>query len=103
MSGPNVHVDTAQVRLSADQMDVVANEAATSRDAVAGSIAGLEAAWKTAGRPGFAKFVYILEEQAQRLRTDLTDLGEKLRAAADVYDKQDREGGSALDESLRSR
>jgi WXG100 family type VII secretion target len=103
VSGPNVYVETAQVRLSADQMDVVATEAATSRDAVAGSIAGQESAWKTAGKPGFAKFVDILEEQAQRLRTDLHDLGDKLRAAADVYDRQDQEGGSAIDESVRYR
>ena len=54
-----------------------------------------------AGRtPGFTKFVGILEAQAQRLRTDLTDLGNKLRAAADVYDKQDPEAGGALDSSM---
>jgi WXG100 family type VII secretion target len=103
VSGPHVEVDTAQVRLSADQMDVVANEAATSRDAVAGSVAGQESAWKSAGRPGFAKFVGILEDQAQRLRTDLTGLAGALRAAADVYERQDQEGGSALDASVRSR
>lgn len=101
MSGPHVHVETAAVRLSADQMHVVAEEASSSRAGVAGSIAGQESAWKTAGRPGFAAFVDILEQQAQRLRTDLTDLGDKLRAAADVYDRQDAAGGAALDESVR--
>jgi hypothetical protein len=55
------------------------------------------------GGPGFTKFVGILEAQAQRLRTDLTDLGDKLRAAADVYDKQDSEAGGALDSSVRYR
>ncbi|MFS0899780.1 type VII secretion target [Mycolicibacterium litorale] len=35
------------------------------------------------------------------MRTDLTDLGDKLRAAADVYDQQDAAGGAALDESVR--
>jgi len=34
----------------------------------------------------------------ERLRTDL---GDKLRAAADVYDKQDHEAGGALDSSVR--
>lgn len=101
MSGPNVEVDTAQVRLSADQATVLADEASRSRDAVAGSIAGQESAWKTAGKLGFSKFVHILEEQAQRLRADLTDLGDMLRAAADVYDEQDAENASALDSSVK--
>jgi hypothetical protein len=39
--------------------------------------------------------------QAERLRTDLTDLSDKLRAAADVYDRQDNEAGGALDSSVR--
>jgi WXG100 family type VII secretion target len=103
VSGQNVHVETAAVRLSADQMHVVAEEASTSRAGVAGSIAGQESGWKTAGKPGFAKFVDILESQAQRLRADLTDLGDKLHAAADVYDRQDQEGASALGSSVRSR
>ena len=58
-------------------------------------------AWKQQGTPGFTKFVGILDAQAERLRTDLTDLGDKLRAAADVYDKQDHEAGGALDSSVR--
>jgi hypothetical protein len=53
------------------------------------------------GTPGFTKFVGILDAQAERLRTDLTDLGDKLRAAADVNDKQDHEAGGALDSSVR--
>ena len=101
MSEPRVEVDTAHVRLSANQMHVVAAEASSSRSGVAGSIAGQESAWKTAGKPGFAAFIDILEQQAQRLRTDLTDLGDKLRAAADVYDQQDAAGGAALDESVK--
>jgi hypothetical protein len=39
--------------------------------------------------------------QAERLRTDLTELGNKLRAAADVYDQQDHEAGGALESSVR--
>lgn len=101
MSTPKVEVDTAQVRLSADQATLLGEEAARSRDAVAGSIAGQESAWKSAGKPGFAKFVGILEDQAQRLRADLTDLGDTLRAAADVYDEQDQAGASALDSSVK--
>ncbi|KUI28388.1 hypothetical protein AU196_17145 [Mycobacterium sp. IS-1742] len=101
MSGQNVHVETAAVRLSAAQMHVVAEEASSSRAGVAAGIAGQESAWKTAGKPGFAAFIDILETQAERLRTDLTDLGDKLNAAADVYDQQDAVGGAALDESVR--
>ncbi|MGV0838572.1 type VII secretion target, partial [Mycolicibacterium thermoresistibile] len=52
-------------------------------------------------KPGFAKFVDILEQQAERLCTDLTDLGDKLRAAADVYEQQDAEAGDALETSVR--
>jgi uncharacterized protein YukE len=97
----NVTVTTAEVRRSADQMDVVADEAASSRTAVADSVSTQGAGWKEKGTPGFGKFVDVLEAQAQRLRTDLTDLGDKLRAAADVYDKQDIEAGGALDSSVR--
>jgi Excreted virulence factor EspC, type VII ESX diderm len=46
-------------------------------------------------------FVGILDAQAQRLRTDLTELGVKLRAAADVYDQQHHQAGGALDSSVR--
>lgn len=101
MTQGNVSVATAEVRRSADQMDVVAEEAASSRTAVADSVSTQGAGWKEKGTPGFGKFVGILEAQAQRLRTDLTDLGDKLRAAADVYDKQDNEAGGALDSALR--
>ena len=57
---------------------------------MADSVSGQgSAAWKSALRTGFAKFIDILDTQAGRLRADLTDLGNKLRAAADVYEKQD--------------
>jgi len=46
-------------------------------------------------------FVGILDAQAQRLRTDLTELGDKPRAAADVYDQQDHQASGALDSSVR--
>jgi uncharacterized protein YukE len=97
----NVSVATAEVRRSADQMDVVADEAASSRSAVADSVSTQGTAWKEKGTPGFGKFVGVLEAQAERLRTDLTELGDKLRAAADVYDRQDSEAGGALDSSVR--
>lgn len=101
MSTENVYVVTAEVRRSADQMDAVAREASSSRAGVADSLSGQEAGWKSAGRPGFAKFIDILEAQAERLRADLTELGDKLRAAAGVYEQQDHEGGAALDTSVR--
>lgn len=101
MTYGGVDVVTADVRRSADQMQVVAEEAASSRAAVADSVSTQGAAWKQAGTPGFGKFVDILEEQAQRLCTDLTDLADKLRAAADVYDRQDHEAGGALDAAVR--
>lgn len=101
MTYGNLSVVTAEVRRSADQMQVVADEAASSRAAVADSISTQGAAWKQAGTPGFGKFIDILETQAQRLRTDLTDLSDKLRAAADVYDRQDHEAGAALDGAVR--
>ncbi|MGV0838540.1 type VII secretion target [Mycolicibacterium thermoresistibile] len=97
----DVEVDPAEVRRSAAQMDVSAEEASSSRAAVADSISTQEAAWKQAGKPGFAKFVDLLEQQADRVRTDLTDLSDKLRAAADVYEQQDTEAGDALDTSVR--
>ena len=74
-----MNVVTAEVRRSADQMDVVAEEASSSRSAVADSVSTQGTGWKEKGTPGFAKFVGILEAQAERLRTDLTDLGDKLR------------------------
>lgn len=102
VSHPQIHVNTGEVRRSADAVDVVADEASSSRAAVADSISTQGTpAWGSAGRAGFAKFVDIVDEQAARLRADLTDLGAKLRAAADVYDKQDHEAGGALDSSVR--
>jgi uncharacterized protein YukE len=53
------------------------------------------------GNSGFREVRRVLEAQAERLRTDLTDLGDKLRATADVYDKQDQRAGGALDSSVR--
>lgn len=103
MTRDTVSVVTAEVRRSADQMTVVAGEASASRAAVADSVSTQGAAWKQQGTPGFTKFVDILEAQAARLRTDLTDLGDKLRAAADVYDRQDQEGGEAINDAVRYR
>ena len=97
----DVEVDPVEVRRSAAQIEVVAQEASSSRAAVADSVSTQESAWKESGKPGFAKFVDILEEQADRLRTDLTDLGDKLRAAADAYEQQDEEAGGALDTTVR--
>ena len=65
-----------------------------------GSVATTQALTEL-GTPGFTKFVGILDAQAERLRTDLTRLGEKLRAAADVYDQRDHEVGGAFDSSVR--
>jgi hypothetical protein len=101
VSQGDVHVVTAEVRRSADQLDVVAEEASSSRKVLADSVSTQGAGWKEKGTPGFGKFVGVLEDQAERLRTDLTDLGNKLRAAADVYDEQDSEAGEALDSSVR--
>jgi uncharacterized protein YukE len=101
VSQGNVNVVTAEVRRSADQMEVVAGEASSSRAAVADSVSTQGAGWKQQGTPGFTKFVGILDAQAERLRTDLTDLGDKLRAAADVYDRQDHEAGGALGSAVR--
>jgi uncharacterized protein YukE len=96
-----IYVVTAEVRRSADHVEVVAAEASSSRTALAAAMSGNTAAWKSAGRGGFEKFIDVLEQQAARLRTDLTGLGDKLRAAADVYERQDLEGGAALDTSMR--
>lgn len=103
MTQGNLDVVTAEVRRSADQMTVVAGEASASRAAVADSVSTQGAAWKHQGTPGFTQFVGILESQAERLRTDLTDLGDKLRAAARVYEQQDQEAGDALDSTVRYR
>lgn len=99
MTHPELRVTPAEVRRSADQMDVTAHEASSSRKAVADGISGQTGAWKQAGTPGFSKFVDVVEAQAERLSTDLTDLRDKLRNAADVYERQDHEAGSALDSS----
>lgn len=101
MTQGNVNVVTAEVRRSADQMTVVAGEASSSRASVADSVSTQGSAWKEQGAPGFTKFVDMLEAQAERLRTDLTELGDKLRAAADVYDRQDQEAGGAIDSAVR--
>lgn len=101
MSQDDVAVSTAQVRLSADQMAVVATEASSSRAAVADSVSTHGAARKEKGTPGFGKFIGVLEAQAARLRSDLTALSDSLRAAADVCDRQDHEAGGALDTPVR--
>lgn len=100
MTNPEVRVTPAEVRKSADQMDAVAHDAASSRAGLADSISGQIMAWKQAGTPGFGEFVDLIEAQAERLRTDLTDLRDKLRDAAGVYERQDHEAGSAIDTSV---
>ncbi len=101
MSDGEISVVTAEVRRCADAMDVAAIEASASRVAVAAAIAGDTAAWQKAARPGFAEFVDVLEGQAKRIRAELTGLSDKLRAAAAAYDRQDAEGGAALNDSMR--
>lgn len=103
MTQGDVSVVTAEVRLSADQMSVVAGEASSSRAAVADSVSTQGAGWKQKGTPGFGTFIDVLGVQAERLRTDLTALGDALRAAADVYDQQDHEAGGAFDSAVRYR
>ncbi len=103
MTQGDVVVSTAEVRLSADQMAAVAAEASSSRAAVADSVSTRTAGWKEKGTPGFGKFIDVLEAQAERLRSDLTTLGESLHSAADVYDQQDQEAGGALDSAVRYR
>lgn len=70
---------------------------ATTRRAVADEMSGHTSAWRAAGRAGFANFIGILEGQADRLRADLEDLADKLRAAADAYENQELESSAALD------
>ena len=60
-------------------ISVVTAEASSSRAAVADSVSTQGIGWKQQGTPAFTKFVGTLDAQAERLRTDLTDLGEKLR------------------------
>lgn len=101
MTAGDVVVSTAQVRLSADQMAVVAGEASSSRAAVADKVSTQGAGWKENASPGFGKFIDALEAQAVRLRSDLTALGDLLRAAADVYDQQDHRASGAIDITVR--
>jgi hypothetical protein len=68
---------------------------------LADSVSTQGAGWQEKGTPGFGKFVGVLEAQAERLRIDLTDLRDKLRAAAAGYDEQDSEAGEALDGYVR--
>lgn len=101
MTAGEVVVSTAQVRLSADQLAVVAGEASSSRAAVADSVSTQGTGWKENASPGFGKFIDVLEAQAVRLRSDLAILGDLLRAAADVYDQQDHRVSGAIDSTVR--
>lgn len=101
MTHPHVYVVTAEVRRCADHAEVVAQDASASRTAVAAAMSGTTSAWKSLGRSGFENFIDILDRQAARLRTDLTGLADRLRAAAEKYERQDMEGGAALDTSVR--
>ncbi|MDZ7883207.1 MAG: type VII secretion target [Mycobacterium sp.] len=42
-----------------------------------------------------------VEVSTAQLRSDLTALGDSLRAAADAYDRQDHEAGGAIDTAVR--
>ncbi len=72
-------MSTAQVRLSADQMAVVAGEASSSAWR-SPTVSDPRRCWKEKGTP-IGKFIDVLEAQATRLRCDLTALGDSLRAA----------------------
>ena len=100
MSHPEIYVVTAEVRRSADQMDVVARK--RHRAARPWRTAFLPRA-RRGSRPEPPASQSSLTSSKPRhnaLRADLTDLGNKLRAAADVYEKQDSEAGGALDSSM---
>ncbi|WP_036437628.1 type VII secretion target [Mycobacterium sp. URHB0044] len=100
MTAPEIYVVTAELRRSGDHAELVGRDASSSRAALAGAMSGTSGAWKSAGRGGFEKFIDILEQQTNRLRTDLTELGDKLRAAADDYDRQDLECAVVLADSV---
>jgi uncharacterized protein YukE len=97
---PEVYVVTAELRRSGDHAELVGRDASSSRGALAGAMSGTSGAWKSAGRGGFEGFIDLLEQQTHRLRTDLTELGDRLRAAADAYDRQDLEASVALGNSV---
>lgn len=100
MTQPEIYVVTAELRRSGDHAELVGRDASSSRAALAGAMSGTPGAWKSAGRSGFEGFIDILEQQTSRLRNDLTELGDRLRAAADAYDRQDMEASVALADSI---
>jgi len=96
-SDPNrLEVTPSTVRSSADDMSNLASLATTCRNNVANAMVGNAQGWQESGRPGFAHFVDLLHAQADRIRDDLTFIGEQMRAAATAYEEDDEANRAAL-------
>jgi hypothetical protein len=75
----------ADVIYSADYLDHIGVQASAERRALATELAGHGTAWQEGARPGFVAFIETVQRQSERLHTDITDVGAKLRTAVHAY------------------
>lgn len=92
----SVRVTPATVRQSGTEAAELAEVGSTCRTTAAEAMSGCSSGWQTAAQPGFARFVELVHTQASRIRTDLTDIGTNLAAAADAYDVNEHHAADSL-------
>lgn len=94
---PQLRVDTAALRMSADRLDTTTVTASSSLSQNAAGLAESQSGW--AGST-FAAFEHVRDawERKDAARTArLEDISVELARSADLYEEQDASSGAAID------
>jgi WXG100 family type VII secretion target len=95
-----LHVDTAELRISAAQLDAVNGTTSAQLTQNAGALAGCQSGW--AGT-AFAAFEAVRDtwDLADAARADrLGDIAMNLYRSADVYDHRDQASGGDIEQTM---
>ena len=95
-----LHVDTAELRMSADRLDAVNGATSAQLTQNACALAGCQSGW--AGT-AFAAFEAVRDtwELADAARADrLGDIAMNLYRSADIYDHRDQASGEDIEQTM---
>ena len=86
----------ADVLYSADYLESIGLRAASERRALGAELSGHTSAWRDGGRPGYQGFLHLVQQQAERIRTDIDEVSGKLRDAAHAYVANEQRSAESL-------
>ncbi|MBC2639626.1 MULTISPECIES: type VII secretion target [unclassified Rhodococcus (in: high G+C Gram-positive bacteria)] len=96
MSG-STHVDTAELRAAAGQLDALFDEASSQLCAAEAAVTDSGAAWPEAAGTAFGLFASSLESRRESLQRTLAEMSTTLVECAHRYDGQDGATTTRLD------